>query len=336
LNRDAGANGAGITVRYDKEGIPMAETANSRAGIKEQAGSNRAGRPSRFLDGMRDFSFAIPALLALLAFVYYPLLYSFYLSFTNWSMTKPVKKFIGLDNYTYLLTSDKLYKSLQVTFTYTILDVAITISLGLLLALLLNSKTRLFGALRVFVFMPHYMSMVIVSIVFLWIFNSKYGLANVVLHALGLPSVDWLLSPGSALWVLVIVAVWKGVGFTMLIFISGLRSIPVEYYEASSLDGATWWPQFKHITLPLLSPTTLFLIITHFISSMQVFQSVDVMTNGGPLQATNAMVYWIYTMAFSEFKTGRASALVILFFIIIILLTMVQLFISKKKVHYEG
>jgi multiple sugar transport system permease protein/sn-glycerol 3-phosphate transport system permease protein len=315
----------------------MAEAANSRAGIKPNSGSDKSGRSStRFLDGVKDFSFAIPALIGLLAFVYYPLLYSLYLSFTNWSMTKPVKKFIGFDNYTYLLHSDKLVQSLRVTFTYTLLDVAITISLGLLLALLLNSKSRLFGALRVFVFMPHYMSMVIVSIVFLWIFNSKYGLANVALHALGLPTVEWLLNPGSALWVLVIVAVWKGVGFTMLIFISGLRSIPVEYYEASSIDGATWWPQFRHITLPLLSPTTLFLVITHFISSMQVFQSVDIMTNGGPLQATNAMVYWIYTMAFSEFKTGRASALVIMFFILIVLFTMVQLYVSKKKVHYEG
>ncbi|MFD0681785.1 MULTISPECIES: carbohydrate ABC transporter permease [unclassified Paenibacillus] len=288
------------------------------------------------MEGFKDFSFALPALVILVLFIYYPLFNSLYLSFTNWNMTKPVKKFVGFDNYTYLLTSDTFYNVLKITFTYTVFDVFLTLGIGLLLALLFNSVSKFYNVLRMVIFMPHYISMVIVSMIFIWIFNGQYGLMNELLKMLGIEPVLWLTNTRTALWVLILVSVWKGVGFTMIIFIAGLRSIPVEYYEASSIDGATKWTQFWKITIPLLSPTSLFLIITNFISSMQVFQSVDVMTNGGPLESTKAMVYWIYEMAFSEFRTGRASALVILFFIIIIILTSIQLYISKKKVHYEG
>lgn len=296
----------------------------------------RSRARTRYKDYLKDFSFAIPALLVLILFIYYPLLNSLYLSFTNWNMTKPVKKFVGLVNYEYLLTSKMFYKVLKITFTYTILDVLLTLGLGLVLALLFNKTTRSFGFMRAIIFMPHYISMVIVSMIFLWIFNGQYGLMNEIMKLLGLDPVLWLTNTKTALWVLIVVSVWKGAGFTMIIFIAGLRSIPVEYYEASSIDGASKWTQFLKITVPLLSPTTLFLVITNFISSMQVFQSVDVMTNGGPLDSTKAMVYWIYEMAFTEFRTGRASALVIIFFFIIILLTMLQLYVSKKKVHYEG
>lgn len=293
-------------------------------------------RSKRYIEYLKDFAFAVPALAALIIFIYYPLLDSFYLSFTDWNMTRPVKNWIGTENYEWLLNSDTFYKVLGITFTYTILDVVLTLGIGLGLALLFNVVSKSFDFMRAVIFMPHYISMVVVSMVFLWIFNSQYGLINQVLNLLGFDSVDWLLNPRTALWVLIVVSVWKGVGFVMIIFIAGLRGIPVEYYEASSIDGASKWVQFRKITLPLLSPITLFLVITNFISSMQVFQSVDVMTNGGPLEATKVMVFWIYTMAFSDFRIGRASALVIIFFTIIVLLTVLQMYISRKRVHYEG
>ncbi|MGM1048315.1 sn-glycerol 3-phosphate transport system permease protein [Paenibacillus uliginis N3/975] len=290
----------------------------------------------RRMESLKDFAFAAPALLVLGIFIYYPLLFSFYISFTNWNMTKPVKKFIGLDNYDKLLSDDLFYKVLRITFTYTILDVLLTLALGLGLALLLNVSNRVYNFMRSGIFMPYYISMVIASMIFLWIFNNQYGLLNKIIGIFGLEPINWLQDPDTALWTLLAVSIWKGVGFTMLIFMAGLRSIPLEYYEASSLDGANKFWQFLHITLPLLSPTTLFLVITNFISSMQVFQSVDIMTNGGPLDSTKAIVYWIYEMAFVNFRTGRASALVIIFFFIIIILTAVQMLVSKKKVHYEG
>lgn len=290
----------------------------------------------RLAEKWKDFSFALPALLFMGIFLYYPLSYSFYISFTNWNMTRPTKKFVGLDNYSHLFTDDRFYQSLKVTFTYTFYDVVLTLGIGLLLALLLNAASRLYSVMRVLLFMPHYISMVIAAMVFVWIYNSQYGLLNSILVRFGLEPVGWLTDPKVALGAVVAVSVWKGVGFAMIIFIAGLRSIPQEYYEASSMDGAGYWRQYRSITLPLLSPVILFLLITTFISSMQVFQSIDVMTNGGPLNSTNAIVYWIYTMAFAEFKTGRASALVIILFFIIIILTVIQMLVSRNKVHYEG
>ncbi|GAB6928420.1 sugar ABC transporter permease [Paenibacillus sp. JCM 10914] len=289
------------------------------------------------IEKWKDFSFAVPALLFMGVFLYYPLIYSIYISFTNWNMTRPTKKFVGVDNYTRLLTNEDFYQSLQVTFLYTLMDVVFTLAIGLALALLLNvSSSRLFGFMRGVIFMPYYVSMVVAAMVFTWIYNGQYGLLNQVVSWFGMSPVEWLNNPSTALPALVAVSVWKGIGFAMILFIAGMRGIPAEYYEAASIDGASRFRQFRNITLPLLSPMTLFLVITSFISSMQVFQSIDVMTNGGPLKATNAIVYWIYTMAFSEFKTGRASALVMILFVIILLLTLVQWVVSRKKVHYEG
>ncbi|MGN7380804.1 carbohydrate ABC transporter permease [Paenibacillus sp. SAFN-117] len=298
----------------------------------------KAGKRIKFqtIQKLKDFSFALPALVLLAAFTYYPLLFSVYISFTDWNLVKPVKKFIGFQNYEKLLTDERFYHVLKITFTYTILDVVLTLAIGLLLAMLFNVQSRLFGFLRMFIFMPHYISMVIASMVFIWILNNQYGIMNQLLQAVGMEPVRWLDSTTNALWALIMVAIWKSVGFTMLIFIAGLRSIPNEYYEASSIDGAGRWQQFKSITIPLLSPTLLFLLVTQFISSMQVFQSVDVMTGGGPLESTKVMVYWIYQMAFHDFRAGRSSALVIIFFLILITLTILQFVLSRKKVHYEG
>lgn len=283
-----------------------------------------------------DFLFALPALLLLAIFTYYPLVNSVFISFTDWNMVKPIKKFIGFTNYEKLLVDPEFYHVLKVTFLYTIVEVSLELVLGLGLALLFNVTTRAFGVMRSILFMPHYISMVVVSMVFVWIYNTDYGILNTILKLFGASPVSWLNDPSTALWAVIIVAVWKGVGFTSLIFISGLRGIPIEYYEAASIDGAGKWKQLLKITLPLLSPTTLFLVITSFISSMQVFQSVNIMTNGGPLKATKVMVYWIYDLTFVQFKAGKGSALVIIFFIIIVLFTAIQFAISKKKVHYEG
>jgi ABC-type sugar transport system permease subunit len=288
------------------------------------------------LQKLKDFSLIIPAFVLMGVFSFYPLFYSLYLSFTDWNFIRPVKKFVGVDNYEKLVTDPQFFKVLQVTFTYTILDVSLVICVGLLMALIFNSTGKLYSFLRFFIFMPHYISMVVASLVFMWLLNFRYGLLNKGLELLGIAPVDWLNNSVSALWSLVFVAVWKGCGFCMIIFIGGLRGIPVEYYESSSIDGANRWHQLRYITLPLLSPITLFLVITTFIGAMQVFQSVDVMTGGGPLDSTRVMVMWIYEVAFKQFKIGKSSALVVIFFTIIVAFSFLQYYISKKKVHYEG
>lgn len=291
----------------------------------------------QWIEKAKDFMFAVPALIFLGVFLYYPLMNSVYISFTNWNMTKPVKKFVGTDNYVKLFKNEDLYQSLKVTLHYTLLDVVLTLTIGLMLALLFNVfRSKMYAVMRGIIFMPHYISMVIAAMVFTWIYNGQYGLLNRVTDLMGLEPIQWLTNPSTALPALVAVSVWKGIGFAMMLFISGMRGIPNEYYEAAAIDGASGLSRFRYITLPLLSPMTLFLVITTFISSMQVFQSIDIMTNGGPLQATNAIVYWIYTMAFTEFKTGRASALVMILFVIILVLTIIQWLVSRKQVHYEG
>ncbi|MGG1599475.1 carbohydrate ABC transporter permease [Paenibacillus naphthalenovorans] len=306
------------------------------ASVTEAASSRRRSGPLRW-EALKDFSFALPALGFLGLFLYYPLFYSIYISFTNWNMTRPIKKFVGADNYVRLLTSEDFYQSLKVTMIYTGMDVVFTLVAGLLLALLFNvANSRFYAFMRGVIFLPYYVSMVVAAMVFIWIYNNQYGLLNYLIGMLGFEPVNWLVDQKTVLPALVAVSVWKGAGFAMILFIAGMRGIPSEYYEAASIDGAGRYHLFRHITLPLLSPMTLFLVITTFISSMQVFQSVDIMTNGGPLKASNALVYWIYTMAFDEFKTGRAMALVIILFVMILALTLVQWMISRKKVYYEG
>ncbi len=315
----------------------MESVKNGQAASMGAAASSRRKSGRQFWEACKDFSFALPALAFLGAFLYYPLLYSVYISFTNWNMTRPVKKFVGLENYSRLLTNEDFYQSLKVTMLYTVMDVAATLAIGLLLALLFNvANSRFYAFMRGVIFLPYYVSMVIAAMVFTWIYNNQYGLLNHMLGWFGLDPVNWLVDPKAVLPALVAVSVWKGAGFAMILFIAGMRSIPLEYYEAAAIDGANRVQSFRSITLPLLSPMVLFLVITTFISSMQVFQSIDVMTNGGPLQASNALVYWIYTMAFGDFKTGRASALVIILFVIILLLTFLQWVVGRKKVHYEG
>lgn len=291
---------------------------------------------STVIEKWKDFGFAAPAIILLSTFVFYPLIYSLYLSMTNWNMIKPNKQFIGFENYSKIFSGDMFAQVMKVTFTFTLFDVFFTLVIGIALALLFNVSSRLFNFLRMIVFMPYYISMVIASMVFLWIYNERYGLANTIIGWFGFDSINWLTNTDTALGAVITVSLWKGVGFAMIIFIGGLRGIPQDYYEASNIDGASKFRQFIHITLPLLSPITLFLVVTNFISSMQVFQSIKIMTAGGPLNATKAVVYWIYELAFIDYRTGRASAVVVIFFIIIILLTILQFVVSKKKVHYEG
>lgn len=322
-----------MMMNSNSQSAPLLKETAVKAGVSSITTRKHFG----LIEKAKDFMFAVPALIFLAVFLYYPLLNSVYISFTNWNMTKPVKKFVGADNYVKLFKNEDLYQSLKVTLHYTLLDVVLTLTIGLLLALLFNVfRSKMYAVMRGIIFMPHYISMVIAAMVFTWIYNGQYGLLNRVTELMGFEPIQWLTNPSTALPALVAVSVWKGVGFAMMLFISGMRGIPNEYYEAAAIDGASGFSRFRYITLPLLSPMTLFLVITTFISSMQVFQSIDIMTNGGPLQATNAIVYWIYTMAFTEFKTGRASALVMILFVIILVLTIIQWVVSRKQVHYEG
>jgi ABC-type sugar transport systems, permease components len=286
----------------------------------------------------KDFITVLPALVFFGVFVYYPLAQLVNISFTNWNLIKSSYKYVGIKNYQWLFAGSgkaDLLNSLKITFIYTVAEVSITIICGILLALLLGKMNKKYSVMRSIAFMPRYISMSTAAVVFSWILNGKYGILNYVLNAFGLKSVDWLTTQGPALIGVLFLTAWKAVGYSMIIYLSAMKGIPQDYYEAASLDGASKAQQFRFITLPLLSPTTLFLLVTTFISSMKVFQSIDVMTAGGPYRSTNVMVYWIYNLAFVEFRVDRAAVVSILFFLILLVCTALTMKVSDSAVNYD-
>ena len=296
-------------------------------------------RPEKYY--WSDFFMALPAVLLLVLITYYPVAELIRISFTDWRLTSRTYEYVGLKNWQWLFTAKTslryLTNSLQVTFVYTIGNIAIDLGIGLLLAHLFKRMTRPYGLMRALIFMPRYIAMSSCGIIFLWMLNTDYGVINQMLEVIGLSEhINWLGDDNLALVSILMLTGWHGVGYCMMIYMSALMGISQDYYEASSLDGATKLQQFRFITLPLLSPTTLFLFITTFISSMKVYQSVDVMTGGGPRQKTEVMVYYIYRLAFDDNRLDRASVVALLFFVILLIITASTLRITNKNVHYEA
>jgi sn-glycerol 3-phosphate transport system permease protein len=279
------------------------------------------------------YALILPSMAVFLAFYLYPVIYSLYLSFFNWDMMMP-KRFIGLQNYQGLLDSAEFQEVLRNTLTYSLGVVVLTMSIGLALALLLNTRTLLSSVFQACIFTSYIVSWVAVSLLWIWILDPQYGLLNYLASFLGMPPVDWLGNHRIALWSLVGVTVWKVIGYPVVIFLAGLQSISQDYYEAASLDGAGAWHQFRYITWPLLTPTTVFLFITLTIATFQGFDIVNIMTQGGPVHTTSIYVFFIYEQAFHYFRIGRASAAVIICFGLILALTYAQHRLFRRNLHY--
>ncbi len=290
-----------------------------------------------------DFFMALPAVLLLVFVTYYPVAELIRISFTNWRLTMNAAdiEYVGWKNWEWLFTAKTstkyLTNSLQVTMIYTICNIAIDLGIGLMLAHLFNRLTKPFGFMRAMIFMPRYIAMSSCGIIFLWMLNTDYGVINQMLEWVGVTEhINWLGDDQLALVSILLLTGWHGIGYCMMIYLSAILGISRDYYESSSLDGATKMQQFRYITLPLLSPTTLFLFITTFISSMKVYQSVDVMTGGGPRQKTEVMVYYIYRLAFDDNRIDRAAVVSLLFFVILLVITASTMKITNKNVHYEA
>jgi sn-glycerol 3-phosphate transport system permease protein len=279
------------------------------------------------------YALILPSMFFFFIFYIYPVAYSFYLSFFTWDLVQP-KLFIGLENYRGLFKSDEFLEVLGNTLTYSGGVVIIAMGIGLILALLLNNRTRLSSVFQACIFTSYIVSWVAVSLLWIWMLDPQYGLVNYLGRFLGIPPLDWLGSHRIALWSLVGVTVWKVIGYPMIIFLAGLQNISADYYEAASLDGAGAWGRFRYITWPLLTPTTVFLFITLTIATFQGFDIVNIMTQGGPVHATSIYVFYIYEQAFHYFRIGRASAAVIICFGLILALTYAQHRLFRRKVHY--
>ena len=286
----------------------------------------------------RDFTCVLPALIALALFVYYPLLDLVRISFTNWNLMKEEYKFVGIKNYKWLFAGSGwkyLKNTLWVTLRYTFWEVFFSLAGGLLLALLFDRMTRYFNALRALVFMPKYIATSTSAIIFVWMLNGPHGIVNWALGLLGIVGPDWLANSSTALAGILMLTFWRTVGYAMMIYLSAMKGIPQDYYEAASIDGADKMHCFRFITLPMLAPTTLFLLVTTFISSMKVFQSVDVMTSGGPYDATMVMVQWVYNLSFKDFRVDRAAAASLVFFLVLLAFTTLTMKYSNKNVNYD-
>lgn len=275
-----------------------------------------------------------PVILGIMSFQVVPILVSLFASLTRWSgLTPPV--FIGVDNYVQLTTDDQFFRTtLRNTLYFVAGHVPLTILIALGLALLCNRQMRGVNVFRAAYFVPSISNIVAISVVWFWIYQPRSGLLNATLSQVGIDGPAWLSSLTWAMPAVIVVSVWQGVGYPMIILLAGLQSIPENLYDAAKIDGAGSWNRFRNITLPLLTPTFFFLMITQFIASFQVFGIIYVMTNGGPANATSVYIYYLYQNAFSFGRMGYASAMAWILFVILALITFVQWKLQKRWVFY--
>lgn len=284
---------------------------------------------------LRPYGMVAPAIVIFSLFFIYPIFYMMYLSMFDWNFISPTKTFVGLQNFKDLLADADFRKVLSNTTVYTVLTVTLTTGLALLLALWLNRKGMFHAFVQGAIFSPHIISLVSISLLWSWLMDPEYGLLNWVIGLFGFGPLQWLSHPGSSLVSLVIVAVWKGLGYNTLVFIAGLQSIPGDIHEAAALDRSKPWTTFHRLILPMLSPTIFFLVIINLLSSFQVFETIAIMTQGGPVNSTNTLVYYIYENGFRFFKIGYASAAGVILLFIVGVLTLIYFKLLSNRVHYR-
>jgi multiple sugar transport system permease protein len=295
----------------------------------------RPRRPLVREETILGYLFLLPALILFGGFCYYPIAYALRISLHEWSGVAKTPTFIGIENYLRAAQDPLFLRALRQTALYTLGAVPGTMIIGLLLALLLNTRIRARALFRTACYLPNIAPTVAAAIIWKLVLSGNWGLLNYGLSRLHLPTPNWLWEPGWAMVAIIIMSVWANAGYQMVIFLAGLQSIPEMYYEAAQIDGAGSWQRFRYVTLPLLSPTTFFVLITSVIGSFQVFGSIYILTNGGPAQSTIVLVFLIYQRAFKYFQMGYASALAYILFAIILLLTLFQFLASRRFVHYE-
>ncbi|NPV08668.1 MAG: sugar ABC transporter permease [Anaerolineae bacterium] len=288
------------------------------------------------------YVFLSPAFFFLIVLLLFPIVFAFWISLRDWSLIPRPYPFIGLRNYAEAFSDPLTVKSIKNTFIYTVGAVPVSLAISLLLALVMNQEgLPLRTAFRTAYFIPVITSWVAVSFVWIWMFEPRWGLVNSFLRLIGITGIRWLASPQWALPAIMIVAIWKGLGYYMVIFLAGLQTIPRELMEAARIDGANRWQGFRSVTFPLLNPTIVFLTVTSVIGSLQVFTPAVIMTTGaggeagGPINSTRVMVYHIYSMAFRANRLGYGAALAFILFAIILVITIIQLRVTQREFEYS-
>ncbi len=302
----------------------------------QEAQAARPPRRSRLRRHLPAYLFLLPGMLLFLTWTLYPLIYSLIMSFAEWNLIKP-SQFVGLDNYTRALHDPYFWLALQNTLFYAFITVPGQMVLGLAIALLLDGPLRARGFFRTIYYIPVITSWVVVSLIFTYLFNGQAGLINWILRdVLHLISTDinWLGEPFTANLVIALLGIWKGIGWTMVIFLAGLGSVPTELHEAAAIDGANGWQRLRHITLPLIRQTITFVLVILTVGAFQVFISVYIITGGKPLHRTDVLLTYMYSNAFDSLDLGYGAALSYLFAAMVFALSIAQIRLLRRRAEY--
>lgn len=286
------------------------------------------------IDNIHGWLFITPPLIVFSVFIFIPMGVAFFISLQKWNLLSSMR-FIGFANYVKMFSSDHFWNSVMVSLLYVAGTVPVTIVLGLVIAIMLNHVAHRVSFYRIMIYLPVITSMAAAAIVFQYLFEPNIGFLNYILSIFGLPPMQWLNDRHQALIAVIIVGIWKRVGYNAIILLAGLQAIPGYYYEAAMIDGASRSQMVRNITIPLLSSVTFFVTVMQIIASLKVFTSIVVMTEGGPARGTDVLPYYLYKNAFQYHKMGYASGVAIFLFSIIFVFTILQFKFGEKKVHYQ-
>ena len=276
--------------------------------------------------------YVTPSLVFLVIFVVLPIFAAFYLSFTRYDLLQP-PRWIGLGNFQDLLSDNRFLRSIANTLIFSLGTIPTGTALALLFAMLVNQQIRGLTFFRTAFYLPVVTSFVAAALVWLWLYDPNVGFFDFLLKSVGLPRLEWLQSSKTALLSVILFSIWKNIGYNMVIYLAGLQGIPAHLYEAAEIDGAGRWQKFRSVTLPMLSPTTFFVVVVWFIGALQMFIQVLILTpQGGPLDSTVTVVYLVYANAFEYLKMGYAAAMSFVLFVFIGLVT----YVNTRILRYDG
>lgn len=314
----------------------MSDTASARPRSMSLASGRKASkwRKSSFREAVAAYCFLLPGFVPFLVFAVLPIFGGFSLSLFEWNLVQPWR-FVGLQNFRALASDGEFWNAMRVSGLFTLGVVPTGLIIALFLAVLLNSGRRGLVVYRTIYFLPVVTATVAISMVWRWLLAGDLGLVNTLLAYVGIDGPDWLGERRWALPAVIVTSVWKGIGYSMVLFLAGLQNIPQDYYDAAKIDGAGAWRRFRDVTLPLLSPTTFFVMVVSIIGSLQVFDQVFVMTDGGPYRSTVTASYFIYESGFKLLAMGYASAAACILFVVIFIASVFQWRLQRRWVHYE-
>ncbi len=293
-------------------------------------------RHSLYKSKLTALMFILPTLVILIIFLYYPTFQTFKMSLYRVAFLGLSKQFVGLENYRYIFSSPEYRKIFLNTAIFVVLSVVISLVIGLFLAVLANQKIKGKTVFRLLLIWPYALPPAVAGVIFLFLFNEQSGMVNYILKHVANIALPWLSKSYLAMGVVITAFVWKMVGYNVVFYLAALQNIPKDIIEAAKVEGASIFQTFFKVTLPMLSPITLFLVVTNTIAAFfESFTFIDLITKGGPADSTTVIIYSIYRDGFEYFKTGLAAAESVILFICVVILTLIQLRVSRRMVHYE-